>query len=250
MVNDSNASPAMAANHSLFDTSLPPLPEYTLEPRPDMLSFISDFWLNIFAPIIVYWVASMFFHIIDTCDFFPHYRLHTPEEITSRNHVTRYEVLRDVIIQHIIQIITGAALALTEPAEMTGKEDYDVAVWATRLRLAQRVLPGLLGVFGLNATAISKNMASSHPLLAGALAGGYYPFLTTESDVPAFASWELNGAKLIYWVLIPSIQFLVAIFALDTWQYFLHRAMHMNRWLYSTFRKDTRYSFSSFIKPS
>jgi sphinganine C4-monooxygenase len=235
MVNDSAPSPDMAANHSLFDTALPPLPEYSLEPRPDLLPIISDFWLNIFAPIVVYWIASLFFHAIDTFDFFPHYRLHTPEEITSRNHVTRYEVLRDVIIQHIIQVVTGSILALTEPAEMIGKDDYDLAVWATRLRLAQRVLPGLLGLFGLNATAISKNMASSHPLLAGALAGGYYPFLTTESQVPAFTSWEMSGAKLIHFFLIPAAQSFIAIFALDTWQYFLHRAMHMNRWLYTTF---------------
>lgn len=234
MVNDSATIPNMAANHSLFDTSLPPLPEYFLTPLPDLLSWISDVWLNILAPVAVYWVVSMIFHFVDVCDFFPQYRLHTPDEILRRNHVSRYEVARDVIIQQVIQIVTGALLAFTEPPEMTGKTDYDIAVWATRLRLAQRALPGLMGLVGINATALSKNMASSHPFLAGALAGGYYPFLTTDTEVPAFAPWELASAKFIYNILIPSVQFYAAVFILDTWQYFLHRLMHMNKWMYST----------------
>ncbi|KAL6850839.1 Sphingolipid C4-hydroxylase sur2 [Amphichorda felina] len=234
MVNGS-ATSNMAANYTLFDTSLPPLPEYTLTPQQDLLPWISDAWLNIFAPVVIYWVVSMIFHVVDVLDLFPQYRLHTPDEILRRNHVSRYEVARDVIIQQIIQIVMGALLAFTEPPEMTGKADYDVAVWATRLRLVQRALPGLLGLVGVNATTLSKNMASSHPFLAGALAGGYYPFLTTESEVPAFAPWEMASAKFIYNILIPGLQFFLAVFILDTWQYFLHRLMHMNKWLYTTF---------------
>lgn len=235
MVNGS-ATSNMAANYTLFDTSLPPLPEYTLTPQQDLLPWISDAWLNIFAPVVIYWVVSMIFHVVDVLDLFPQYRLHTPDEILRRNHVSRYEVARDVIIQQIIQIVMGALLAFTEPPEMTGKADYDVAVWATRLRLVQRALPGLLGLVGVNATTLSKNMASSHPFLAGALAGGYYPFLTTESEVPAFAPWEMASAKFIYNILIPGLQFFLAVFILDTWQYFLHRLMHMNKWLYSTLK--------------
>ncbi|KAF4120302.1 sphinganine C4-monooxygenase [Geosmithia morbida] len=226
------------ANHSLFDTSLPPLPEYTLTPQGDILPFISDFWLNLLSPVVVYWVVSIFFHMIDVYDLFPQYRLHTPEEITRRNHVSRYQVARDVIIQQVIQVSTGALLALTEPPEMTGKDAYNVAVWATRLRLLQRALPGFLSLLGLNATAVSKNLAASHPFLAGALAGGYYPFLSASSgasDVPAFAPWEMAAASFIYHIAIPGIQFFVAIFFLDSWQYFLHRLMHMNKWMYTTF---------------
>lgn len=227
------------ANHSLYDSSLPSLPSYTLEPKPDLLPFISDLWLSLVLPVVVYWVASLFFHAIDTLDLFPQYRLHTPEEITKRNHATRYEVARDVIIQQIIQVITGYALAITEPQEMIGKTDYDIAVWATRIRLAQRALPGLLGLVGLNATAISKSMSSSHPLLAGVLAGGYYPVTSTDSAAaaPTFTEWEMAFAKAIYYVLIPAVQYFVAVFILDTWQYFLHRLMHVNRWLYSKFHR-------------
>lgn len=220
---------------------LPPLPAYTLKPVEPLVAFIPDFYLSLILPIAAYWVLSMVFHIIDIYDIWPQYRLHTPAEILKRNHVSRYEVARDVIIQQVIQTATASLLALTEDPDMNGREEYDIAQWATRLRIAQRALPKLLGLMGFNAAAISKNVSVSHPMIAGALAGGYYP-LTMGLDaaggaaVPAFASWELIVAKAMYWYMVPIFQFALAIIIVDTWQYFLHRAMHMNKWLYSKFQ--------------
>ncbi|KOS16625.1 Sphingolipid C4-hydroxylase SUR2 [Escovopsis weberi] len=215
---------------------LPPLPAYHLQPKPDLLSpWISDFGLSLILPVVAYWSMSLVFHLIDTWDLFPQYRLHTPEEILRRNHATRYEVARDVVVQQLIQIATGAALGLLDGPDTIGREQYDVAVWATRVRLLQRALPSLLGLLGINAVAISKSMSASHPFLAGALAGGHYPMMTEKAGTPAFAAWELLAANFIYHILIPALQFLCAIFVLDTWQYFLHRLMHVNRWLYTNF---------------
>ena len=220
-------------------SDLPPLPSYTLTPLKSLVPYIPDLWLSLILTFVAYWAASLFFHFIDVYDIFPQYRLHTPAEILNRNHVSRYEVARDVIIQQVIQTVVGVSLGLTEPAEMIGKENYDVAVWATRLRIAQRALPQLLGLVGLNAAAISKNLSGSHPMLAGVLAGGKYPSLSVGLDVvsgtpvPAFAAWEMFAASAIYWYIVPIIQFTVATIFVDTWQYFLHRAMHMNKWLYS-----------------
>lgn len=220
-------------------TDLPPLPAYTLKPVQPLLPFISDFYLSLAIPIIAYWGLSLFFHYVDTLDLWPQYRLHTPAEILKRNHVSRYEVARDVIIQQVIQAIVGAILGLTEPEEMFGKEAYDIARWATRLRLAQRALPQLLAFVGLNAAAISKTVSGLHPMIAAALSGGQYSLVTSYdpisgSTVPAFATWELAVAKGLYYYAVPVVQFGLAIFILDTWQYFLHRAMHVNKWLYST----------------
>ncbi|KAK0621149.1 hypothetical protein B0T17DRAFT_494264 [Bombardia bombarda] len=226
--------------NATFASDLPPLPAYELRPMPDLLPFISDFWLSLLLPHFAYWVVSMIFHVIDTYDLFPQYRLHTPAEITQRNLASRWQVARDVVIEQIIQIGMSTTLSLTEQRQQIGMEDYDVAVWATRVRLAQRALPSILGVLGLNAATISKNMAASHPLLAGVLAGGHYPFLMTELDgatgtqhVPVFATWELLVAKAVYWLIIPSIQLWFAACFLDTWQYFWHRAMHVNKWMYT-----------------
>lgn len=231
-----------ASNASAMN-DLPPLPAYTLVPVTPVFSFISDFYLTLIVPIATYWVVSAFFHVIDTYDVWPQYRLHTPAEILKRNHATRYEVARDVVIQQIIQTIVGAILGLTEPEDLMGKEEYDIACWAQRLRIAQRALPQLMGLIGLNAAAISKNMSGTHPILSAVLAGGKYPALTMSgldlvsgSQAPAFASWEMMAAKAMYYLVVPACQFMLAIVVVDTWQYFLHRAMHMNKWLY---RKST-----------
>ena len=185
----------------------------------------------------------MFFHWIDTKDYFPQYRLHTPAEVAKRNRVSRWEVIRDVVVQQIIQTAVGWLLGMTEPDDFYGKEEYDVAVWARRIRSAERAIPSLLAVLGLDATEIAKSLSPAYPTLAGALMGGKYfstgAINTVHSQsiqaMPSFASWEFTLASIIYWVLVPALQFGVAILVVDTWQYFLHRAMHMNKWLYSTY---------------
>jgi sphinganine C4-monooxygenase len=86
-------------------------------------------------------------------------------------------------------------------------------------------------------------------MLAGALAGGSYPdvvqslILDSGAEVvaPAFAGWELAVASFMYWYFVPALQFLLAISIVDTWQYFLHRAMHLNRWLYGKLMEPTRF---------
>ena len=176
-----NITAPISNGSAMYD--LPPLPSYTLSAVPALISFIPDFYLSLILPIAAYWLTSLFFHYIDVMDIWPQYRLHTPAEILNRNHVSRYEVARDVIIQQVIQTFMGAVLGLTEPEEMMGKEDYDVACWAQRLRISQRALPQLLGFLGLNAAAISKNVSGSHPMIAAVLAGGKYPSLDMGVDV-------------------------------------------------------------------
>ncbi|MCJ1434413.1 hypothetical protein MMC27_003781 [Xylographa pallens] len=223
--------------------NLPPLPEYSLTPLPSLVPPIPDKFLTLLLPIAAYWIVSMIFHWIDTKDLFSKYRLHTPAEVLKRNHVSRWEVVRDVVLQQMIQTVVGTLLGMTEPDDFYGKEDYDVAVWARRIRIVQRALPGLLSLVSLNANGLAKNIAGSYPTLAGALSGGVYPSLTqtvmlsngNQVSVPSFATWETLAAKAMYWYIIPAVQFGIGIFIVDTWQYFLHRAMHMNKWLYTTF---------------
>lgn len=193
-------------------------------------------------PVIAYWAVSVVFHTIDRWDLFPQYRLHTPAEVLKRNHVSRLDVFRDVIIQQVVQTLFGVALAAVDVEQTFGREEYDIAVWARRIRMAQRAVPSVLAVVGVDATALARRIGSTHGTLAGALSGGVYPHLTQHLIIsgqptisPTFATWELNAAKLIYHALVPFLQFTLAICIVDTWQYFLHRAMHMNKYLYTTF---------------
>lgn len=221
---------------------LPPLPSYTLRPLPPLISGIPDQYTAMALPVIAYWGMSMLFHAIDEWDLFPQYRLHTPAEVLKRNHVSRWDVFRDVIIQQIIQTIVGLALSAMDPPAVCGRDMYDMATWAQRIRIAQRAIPAVLATVGLDAQGLAKNLGSGHAMLAGALSGGVYPDMmqTTllsgqPTGAPAFAHWELLAAKAIYHVGVPALQFLLAIVVVDTWQYFLHRAMHMNKYLYTTF---------------
>lgn len=229
---------------------LPPLPTYTLTPRPPLLAPIPDNILALILPIVAYWALSMIYHFIDVNDYFPQYRLHTPTELLKRNKVTRWEVVRDVVLQQVVQTIAGIGLSYFDGEEMIGKEDYDVASWARRIRVAQKILPRLLALFGFDSLGIAKNVSQSgYTMLGAALAGGYYPMLTqsvilengAKATAPAFAGWELATANFIYWYFIPAVQFAWAIGVLDTWQYFLHRAMHLNRWLYGEFSQERVY---------
>jgi hypothetical protein len=218
------ASTVMATANISYQ--LPPLPDYTLKPLPPLIAGIPDIWVALALPVIAYWAVSLFFHLIDAYDLFPQYRLHTPAEVLKRNHVTRWDVFRDVVLQQIIQTIFGLAMSLLDEDATTGKDDFNVAWYAQKLRLAQRAIPIMLGTMGVNSTALASKVAVAQPLLAGALMGGRYG--------PAFATWELAAAKLIYWYGVPALQFLGGILIVDTWEYFLHRAMHMNKWLYGT----------------
>lgn len=229
------------------NTTLPPLPYYTLSPQPSLVPGIRDAYLSLIMIVAVYWLVSLFFHIIDEFDLFPQYRLHTPEEVLKRNPVSRWDVFRDVIIQQVVQTAFGMVLAYIEEDRMVGKESYDVAVWAQRIRSAQHVLPTALSAFGIDALTWSRKLSGSRPILSGFLAGGQYnAFQQTASGLaPAFVSWELNVAKAIYYLGIPAIQFLLAIVIVDTWQYFWHRAMHLNKWLYS---KLAEHLYSAWIE--
>ncbi|KAF9887380.1 hypothetical protein FE257_010235 [Aspergillus nanangensis] len=234
----------MADNATSVVSDLPPLPAYTLTPRPPLLAPIPDNILTLILPIAAYWALSMVYHYVDAMDFFPQYRLHTPAEVLKRNRVSRWEVVRDVILQQIIQTIAGYGLSYFDAEECVGREEYDVALWARRIRIAQRGLPHLFTLFGVDATGLSKNLLhNGHSTLGAIVAGGRYSGLTqsiiqengAEVVAPAFAAWELAAASLIYWYLIPTLQFVWGVCVVDTWQYFLHRAMHLNRWLYVTF---------------
>lgn len=231
----------MAYNSSIV-LDLPPLPSYTLTPREPLLAPIPDNILALILPIVAYWVVSLLFHFIDVNDYFPQYRLHTPAELLKRNHVSRADVVRDVIFQQVIQTLAGLVVAYFDEVEYVGREEYDVAVWARRLRILQKAVPTLLGFLGVDSIRLAKHL-SRFPSLAGILSGGSYPGLVqtlsldngAEVVAPAFAKWELAAASFIYWYFIPAIQFTWAILVVDTWQYFWHRAMHLNRWLYGEF---------------
>lgn len=223
----------------VLSVDLPPLPSYTLALRPLILPPLSDSLFILLPPVVAYWTFSLFWHWIDVNDYLAKYRLHTPVEVLHRNRASKRSVIQDVLLQHFIQTLAGAVLAIFDEPEYTGKDEYSVMLWASRLRIFQALIPGIMSFVGVDSIALAKKLATTLPTAAAMLAGGKYPHVQTilsesgeETLAPAFAAWELSAAYALYWYLIPLLQFTFAIAFVDTWQYVLHRAMHMNKTLY------------------
>ncbi|KAK7205582.1 sphinganine hydroxylase [Myxozyma melibiosi] len=164
----------------LFRSSPPPT--FELHERARLVPIMEDKYLALFLTVAIYWVASCFFHLIDAYDLLPQYRIHTPAEVTSRNKVTVYEVMRDVLLQQVVQTIVGITITYFDPPDYTGMEAYEIWLLAQKLPRLPLPLVALLYSYGFSAMRI-----------------------------------------------------ILAFFILDTWQYFLHRAMHTSRYLYRTF---------------
>jgi sphinganine C4-monooxygenase len=229
----------------LFDQQLPPLPSYVLTPRPSLINGVPDYYLKLFVPTITYWVVAAFFTVIDELNLFPQHKMHTPEEHLKKNRAGFWNVIWTVIRQQGMQAGLGLfALRYGKmQPEYIGKEDFDIATWAQKIRLAQRFIPLILASVGLDPSGIARNVERTSPTIAGALLGGQYPSLTktlvTGSEsvtIPTFASWELQLAKAMYYCLVPIFQYFIAMLVFDACQYFAHRLFHTNKWLYGEFR--------------
>ena len=224
--------------------TLPPLPSYTLKPVPRLVPWLSDFHLSLVLPVLAYWLMSLIFHLISTYNLFSQYRLHTPEEFKTRNRVTVGEVLRSLILQQTIQTALGLWLGyVLEAGDHCGKEEYDIAVWASRVHQAGDAVPYILAAVGIDARTLGHNLqhyAQSFSTTASAekpmaiVSLVMTPHIGQQGWTGGYTAWEIYAAKTLYWVLEPAARFGIAIFFSDSWQYFWHRAMHSNKWMFRT----------------
>jgi sphinganine C4-monooxygenase len=123
----------------------------------------------------------MFFHFIDSYKLAERYRLHPPAELLAKNRCSMVEVIRAVVLQHIVQTVTGIIVMQFEPPQYTGHEAYEAWMLSQRLGVSPAV------------------------------------------------------GNFIYYYGITAFKVAAGLFIIDTWQYALHRAMHMNKWLYRHF---------------
>lgn len=156
---------------------------------------VSDHHLALAAPILAYWSLSLVFHFLDTREWksLEKYRIHDSAEVSSRNLVTRSQVVWAVIFQQIVQTFLGYFWLSDKATETVRHAEKMEGIAYVLLPVVQ---------------------------LAGSRIGS-----TVLPDLVYYT----------YWWAIPAIQFLFAIFFIDTWQYFLHRFMHVNKFLYRKF---------------
>ena len=172
-----------------------------MDTSSQLLPGISDAHLALALPIIAYWTVSFIYHVIDTYDLLPQYRLHPSAEVAKKNRVGRWECLRDVLIQQILQTAAGLLYIHLSPAEHVLNAEEGIEIWTLRFKTVQRV-GSLLRPLGL--------------------------------DTSTHEDWEIQLASVVHHILYPALQFVIAIAVIDTWQYFLHRLMHTSKWCYRT----------------
>jgi sphinganine C4-monooxygenase len=80
-------------------------------PKTQLVDGIPDHLLSLAAPVIAYWVLSLFFHVLDIADWkwLDKYRIHESEEIKSKNKVTKSRVVWIVVGQQALQTVLGLA---------------------------------------------------------------------------------------------------------------------------------------------
>jgi sphinganine C4-monooxygenase len=220
---DSTGTSAMNSTCSRFfdgDTICLPYdgiaPFYYID-RPSVITGLSDPHLAILAPLIAYWSLSLFFHCLDMSDWrwLDKYRIHESDEVQSKNRVSRFEVVCAVLVQHAIQTMLGL-LMLSDEAPCS---------WADHM---------------VKMEAVARIIAQITNEIFGEKFGGLL-----------LDSWGHRLLYLSYWWAIPTAQFLFAMcvtyfpvtlqsffdpivfrFFIDAWQYFFHRLMHTNKFLY------------------
>ena len=184
------------------------IPWYFTE-KPEIIPGFKDEYLALAAPVVAYWTLSLFFHFLDTRTWrwLDNHRIHPSKEVASKNLVTRSAVVYAVILQHIIQTGLGIWWLATDE---------------------HKHVPHQLAVRGIARTV-----------------EGVFEFAGIRDPVLV-----LSVAELVYWWAIPAFQLFAAMYAalnnllavvpltrrprfiVDTWQYFLHRLMHVNKFLY------------------
>ncbi|KAH0610407.1 uncharacterized protein H6S33_011934 [Morchella sextelata] len=212
----------------------PPPPLSTLTPLPPLIPPITDAVLLLVSPVVAYWCLSMIFHFMDSYDLLSKYRLHTPAEVLKRNHVSRGEVMRDVILQQIIQSVVGWVISLSEGIEMRGGEWWEILNLYSKFLQTERWVTGVLQMVGINTAGLEQKVIAGITAIGGDnLLEGAVQFMGLEPTDNG--NWRYKLVEIAYWYIFPAARMWFAIFVLDTWQYFLHRLMHESKWLYKTF---------------
>ena len=149
-------------------------------PTVSLLPFLSDKYLSLLAPFCIYWVASLWYCLLDMLQlpFFEKYRLHEPQEISKRNRVTAKRVVFMVLLQQFIQTILGLLmLDGDEVSEMQVFQDHKGNVASIGVKVAKMIF----SVAGFSTGSRILHMLG-----------------------PNFANW-------VYWWAIPTLQFAWAL---------------------------------------
>ena len=149
-----------------------------------------------------------------------------------RNRVGKKEVAWWVFIQQVLQMGFAYVLSYLEGEEMTGFEQKEQYEMYLRVVGFEGLLVKGLMLFGINGVGLEQKIGRGIVGLGGLVKGLEVVGLGGIVE-GASGDWRMDMASVIYWYIVPAVRLWIALFILDTWQYFLHRLMHTVPALYS-----------------
>ncbi|KAG5629683.1 hypothetical protein H5410_001400 [Solanum commersonii] len=202
---------------------------------------VSDELLGTILPIVVYWVYSGLYCLLGGME---NYRLHTKKDEDEKNLVTKKEVVKGVLLQQVVQSIvatvlfailadTGTDISLVYVAEEfrttylgmpSGAKYKAKQVWHRIVdRFEKKLATWKRQYLSLGGrVALINNMLDSLSTYLMSL----FPMSINVTGNDGNSEGNQHG----FLVLVR--QLFVAMVILDTWQYFMHRYMHQNKFLY------------------
>lgn len=138
-----NSTSLLTTHHTSYLSVVRP---WYYDPNPRLWSGMSDFWFSIVGPVVAYWLLSGLFEILDRGDWewLQKYKIHESGEVTSRNKVTKRQVISAVILQQIFQV--ALAYLWMDPTVKTGGP---ISTHVPRMEaIAPIVLRSLEALFG------------------------------------------------------------------------------------------------------
>ncbi|KDR77660.1 hypothetical protein GALMADRAFT_65989 [Galerina marginata CBS 339.88] len=169
---------------------------FYFSPKPRLFNSISDVTLVMVGPILAYWSLSLVFYYFDTSGW---------------KWLEKYRI-------HESSEITSRDLATRSQV-----------LWAV---IFQQIIQTIVAVFWMSGESVhSVNHAQEMRRIAAYIQPGL-SWAPTDFLSPRVLA---HTTDFIYWWGIPMFQLFAAMFIIDTWQYFLHRLMHINKFLYKHF---------------
>eukprot|EP01024_Parvocaulis_polyphysoides_P065424 TRINITY_DN7634_c0_g2_i3.p1 TRINITY_DN7634_c0_g2~~TRINITY_DN7634_c0_g2_i3.p1 ORF type:complete len:273 (-),score=7.77 TRINITY_DN7634_c0_g2_i3:274-1020(-) len=90
------------------------------------MQFFSYQFAALIAPILCYWIVGGIYELLDRLDCLQQYRLHTKEEASKRNQVSKWKVVLMVFSQQVGQVILGLIIMDEEDNTRPNETVFDI----------------------------------------------------------------------------------------------------------------------------
>ena len=131
---------------------------------------------------------------------------------------------------------------MADDTEQFPSDEYGIVTWALRIHYVRHLSTCWMRFLGFASDWIINESKRTDPafnqlfiqnLPSHRMGNISHTNDSTTTGISTFSQSEWAFAEVMYWMIVPLLQFIFAMVLADTFQYFTHRAFHVNKWLYS-----------------